>query len=339
MLKEATLVRPLKKRFVQCTACEHFCAIPPDGAGKCGVRRNIDGTLNLVVYADPAAVHVDPIEKKPMFHLLPGRTILSLGTLGCNFTCAFCQNWDISQRGAEADWRRSHRRVMPADLVDRCVREGIPLLAYTYNEPTVFFEYAFDTCKLAHERGVRNVFVSSGFESQLALDAIEPYLDGINVDLKAFTETFYRDVCGTRLKPVIRNIEHIAKRARIWIEITTLLIPGLNDGDAELKDMAAWLASVSPDMPWHLSAFHPDYRMLDRPPTPHRALMRAYDIGKAAGLRYVYLGNVRDVERSSTACPGCGARLVTRAWYDTRTHWREPGVCHSCGARIPGVWR
>ncbi len=227
---------------------------------------------------------------------------------------------------------------MPADLAARCRQCGIPILAYTYNEPTVFFEYAYDTARLAHQHGIRNVFVSSGFESPAALDMIEPYLDAINVDLKAWSDTFYRQVCGTRIEPVLRNIEHIATCTAIWIEITTLLIPGLNDDEAELRAMAAWLAGVSPDLPWHISAFHPDYLMLDRPPTPHRSLLRAWEIGKEAGLRYVYLGNVHDGDRESTYCPDCHTLLISRNWYAVRQRWREAGVCHGCGAAIPGVW-
>jgi pyruvate formate lyase activating enzyme len=213
------------------------------------------------------------------------------------------------------------------------------MLAYTYNEPTVFFEYAYDTARLAHQHGIRNVFVSSGFETLQALEAIEPYLDAINVDLKAFTERFYREICGTRLQPVLRNIEHIARRTGIWIEITTLVIPGLNDSEKELRDIATWLAQVSPDLPWHVSAFHPDYLMRDRPPTPMRSLTRAWEIGREAGLNYVYVGNVLDSTRESTSCPQCGELLISRSWHRVRTHWSEPGVCHGCGASIPGVWQ
>jgi pyruvate formate lyase activating enzyme len=339
MLHEATLYRPLKKGYVQCTACEHFCAIEPEGMGKCGVRRNYDGALYLVVYGQAAALHVDPIEKKPLFHFLPTQPVLSLGTMGCNFTCQFCQNWGISQSGAQADPRgRNGQPAMPADIVARCRQDGIPMLAYTYNEPTVFLEYAHDTARLAHEQGIRNIFVSSGFESPAALAMIEPYLDAINIDLKAWSDTFYRQVCGTRLKPVLRNIEHIATRTKIWIEITTLLIPGLNDDERELRAMAAWLAGISPDLPWHLSAFHPDYQMLDRPPTPQNTLIRAWEIGKEAGLRYVYVGNVHDDDRAATFCPACNTRLVSRNWYTVRQHWRAAGVCHGCGATMPGVW-
>ncbi|MEA3335720.1 MAG: AmmeMemoRadiSam system radical SAM enzyme [Chloroflexota bacterium] len=339
MRKEATLYKKLKKSYVQCTACEHFCAIEPGGMGKCGIRRNYDGALYLMVYGQAAALHVDPIEKKPLYHFLPTRSILSLGTVGCNFQCQFCQNWSISQAGDKVEpGYAGGEQAMPEDLVSFCQRRNIPMLAYTYNEPAVFFEYACDTARLAHQNGIRNVFVSSGFESMDALMEIEPYLDAINIDLKAFNDRFYREVCGTRLAPVKRNIEHIVHHTDIWIEITTLLIPGLNDSEPELREMAAWLVSVSPDLPWHISAFHPAYKMLDRPRTPHGSLVRAWEIGKDAGLNYVYVGNVHDRDRESTLCPQCGERLISRSWYRVTAHWRRPGECHGCGARIPGIW-
>jgi len=212
------------------------------------------------------------------------------------------------------------------------------VIAYTYNEPTVFFEYTYDTAKLAHESGIKNVYVSNGFMSCAALDMIEPYLDAINVDLKAFTEGFYETRCEARLEPVKRNIAHIARNTDIWIEVTTLLIPGLNDRDSELQAMAEWLAGVNPDIPWHMSAFHPDYRMHDRPPTSHAMLIRAYEIGKRAGLRYVYVGNIIDAERGSTRCPQCGQSLIARDGYEVEQHWETAGICPECACEIPGVW-
>lgn len=340
MLPETYLARPLAKGYFQCLACEHFCAIAPGAAGKCGVRRNLDGAIRLVVYGRAAAAHIDPVEKKPLFHFLPGRPIFSVGTLGCNFFCRFCQNWQISQsRDFDPQSSYAGQELMPDQIVTLCNSQGISMIAFTYNEPTVCFEYAYDTVKLAHEAGLRTVFVSSGFESLAALNMIEPYLDAINVDLKAFRPEFYRTVCGTRLEPVKRNIQHLAQDTRIWIEITTLLIPGLNDSDAELEEMATWLASVDPDMPWHVSAFHPDYQMLDRPVTSPASLTRAARIGRKAGLRYVYVGNVGDPKGESTWCPGCGTLLIRRLWYDVDILWQEPGVCHRCGEHLAGEWR
>ncbi len=339
MRREAFLAKSLSGDAVQCQTCEHFCAIKPGEAGKCGVRRNVDGTLYLVVYGEAIAVHVDPVEKKPLFHFMPGGDILSIGTYGCNFRCPFCQNWQMSQ-ARDFDDHRDYlgQPAMPQLLIDTCLKNNIAMIAYTYNEPTVFFEYTYDTAKLAHEHDIKNVYVSNGYMSEAALDMIEPYLDGINVDLKAFTEEFYREQCQARLEPVKRNIAHMARETDIWIEITTLLIPGLNDSDEELQAMAAWLAEVDPDMPWHVSAFHPDYQMQDVPRTAQRDLARAYEIGKQAGLHYVYVGNVMDADRESTYCPQCKEKLIQRHWYSVRELWRERGVCPKCGHAIAGVW-
>jgi len=340
MRKEAYLVKSLSGGAVQCQVCEHFCAVKPGEAGKCGVHRNIDGTLYLVVYGEAIAVHVDPIEKKPLFHFMPHGDILSIGTYGCNFHCSFCQNWQMAQT---RDFDDQHdylgQQAMPKMLVNNCLKNHIPMIAYTYNEPTVFFEYTYDTAKLAHENGIKNVYVSNGYMSRAALDMIEPYLDGINVDLKAFTEEFYREQCQARLEPVKRNIAHIARETDVWIEVTTLLIPGLNDSEEELRAMAEWLAEVDPEMVWHVTAFRPAYQMLNRPPTSQRALARAYEIGKQAGLHYVYVGNVMDADRESTYCPECGEKLIQRRWYSVKELWRKRGVCPQCDHAIAGVWK
>lgn len=339
MRKAAYLAKPLSDGAVQCQVCEHFCAIKSGQAGKCGVRSNYDGTLYLVVYGKAVAINVDPIEKKPLFHFLPRGDVLSIGTYGCNFRCSFCQNWEMAQkRDFDEEQDYLGQDAPPEALVNTCRRRGIPMIAYTYNEPTVFFEYTYDTARPAHEMGIKNVYVSDGFMSRAALDMIAPYLDGINVDLKAFSEEFYREVCGARLEPVKRNIRYIAQETDIWIEVTTLLIPGLNDGDGELRAMAAWLAEVDPEIPWHVTAFCPSYKMLDRPPTSPHALARAYEIGKEAGLHYVYVGNVRDADRESTFCPECGQLLIQRHGYDVREVWPERGDCPRCGHVIPGVW-
>ena len=339
MRKEVYLAKPLSDGVVQCQACEHFCAVKPGETGKCGVRRNIEGTLYLVVYGEAIAVHVDPIEKKPLFHFMPRGDILSIGTYGCNFRCPFCQNWQMSQMRDFDDERDALvQTASPEALVNTCLRNHIRMIAYTYNEPTVFFEYTYDTAKLAHQHGIKNVYVSNGYMSRAALDMIEPYLDGINVDLKAFSEAFYREQCQARLEPVKRNIAHIARETGIWIEVTTLLVPGLNDSEDELRAMAEWLAEVDPAMPWHVTAFHPDYEMLDRPRTSQRALAHAYEIGRQAGLHYVYVGNVMDADRESTTCPQCGQKLIQRHWYSVKELWRERGACPQCDHVIAGVW-
>ena len=336
---QAYLARPLSHQAVQCRVCAHFCAIEPGETGRCGVRRNVDGRLYSLVYGRPVAVHIDPIEKKPLFHFLPGGNALSIGTYGCNFRCPFCQNWQMSQvRELNAHAGRRGEDFPPQKLVEMCLQQQIPIIAYTYNEPTVFFEYTYDTARLAHEQGIKNVYVSNGFMSPEALEMIAPYLDGINVDLKAFQDDFYRQQCQARLEPVKRNIAAIARETDIWIEITTLLIPGLNDSEEELTAMATWLTEVDPEMPWHVTAFHPDYQMHDRPHTPQEDLIRAYEIGKAAGLQYVYVGNVMDTDRESTYCPACGEKVIQRYWFNVQTLWSTPGLCPHCQHPIAGVW-
>ena len=292
-------------------------------------------TYNIFFYFQ----YLRPYLRQPLFHFMPRGDILSIGTYGCNFRCPFCQNWQMSQM-RDFDDRRAplEQHAPPEALVNICLRDHTPMIAYTYNEPTVFFEYTYDTAKLAHEHGIKNVYVSNGYMSQAALDMIEPYLDGINVDLKSFSETFYREQCQARLAPVKRNIAHIARETDIWVEVTTLLIPDLNDSEDELRAMAEWLADVDPAMPWHVTAFHPDYEMLDRSQTSQLALARAYEIGREAGLHYVYVGNVMDADRESTYCPQCGQRLIQRHWYSVKETWRERGVCPQCNHAIAGVW-
>jgi pyruvate formate lyase activating enzyme len=341
---EATLSRHLHQGYVQCLACEHWCAVAPGMAGKCGVRRNVHGALRLVVYGKAIAVHVDPVEKKPLNHFLPGSDIFSLGTIGCNLSCAWCQNWEISQRRQfdpaqdfiGEDWP-------PARVVETCHRSGISLIALTYNEPAIYFEYAFDIARLARMEGLRTVMVSSGFETLAALDILAPYLDAVNIDLKAFDEETYRRYCGARLAPVKRNIRHLVRDSGVWVEVTTLIIPDINDSDDELAAIAGFLAGISPDLPWHVSAFTPQYQMRDRPPTPAATLRRAWEIGRAAGLRYVYTGNIwRDARLdgcSDTYCPGCGSLVIRRAGYRVHTFWHKAGICPTCGTALAGRWK
>lgn len=342
MFQPTIMSRPLRRGYVQCTACEHWCAVGPGEAGKCGVRRNIDGALRLVVYGKAVAVHVDPVEKKPLNHFLPGSRIFSIGTFGCNLRCAWCQNWEISQhRAFDPEREYTGDSWSPEQIVQFCVQNDIPLIAFTYNEPTVFFEYAYDTARLAQDAGIRSVFVSSGFETVQALDTIAPYLAAINVDLKTFRDETYHKYCGARLAPVLRNIRHLVERG-IWVEVTTLVIPGLNDSDEELRDIADFLVSVSPDLPWHITGFTPHYQMRDRPPTPASTLRRGWEIGKVAGLRYVYTGNIWGspllAECSDTSCPTCGTKVIERNGYWVRTCWQEAGVCPQCGYKLAGVW-
>jgi pyruvate formate lyase activating enzyme len=264
--------------------------------------------------------------------------------VGCNFRCAWCQNWDISQyRAFDPESDAIGQSLLPVEIVNHCRANDIPMVAFTYNEPVVFFEYAYDTARLAHDEDLRTVFVSSGYETIEALDTIAPYLDAANIDLKAFRKETYQDLCGARLAPVVRNIEHLAGDTDVWLEVTTLIIPQLNDSDGELRELASFLADISPDIPWHISAFAPHYQMRDRPPTSAATLRRAWEIGKEAGLHYVYTGNIWN-DRSlrdctDTHCPVCETVVIQRAGYSVHTSWDTPGVCPQCGTAIAGVWR
>ncbi|MDF1514160.1 MAG: AmmeMemoRadiSam system radical SAM enzyme [Anaerolineae bacterium] len=319
--------------------CEHRCVLRPDAVGICGVRKNMAGELFLTVYGDAVATHIDPIEKKPLYHFYPGSEALSIGTYGCNMRCRWCQNWELSQVRDPKELPASRsRHYTPEELVAIAQQRHIQSIAYTYNEPTVFFEYTFDVAKLAKAHDIRNVYVSNGYMSLESINTISPYLDAINVDLKGFTDKLYTQYAGAHLEPVKRNIEYIAQKTDIWIETTTLVIPGLNDSDEELRAAAEWLADVDPDMPWHVSAFYPSHKMMDRPRTPPATLERAYEIGKQAGIKHVYVGNVRDPGKECTYCPSCGTKLIERFGYSTRVLWQSPGRCFSCGTTIAGVW-
>lgn len=344
---------------VQCTACSWYCKIPKGQTGICGVRQNEDGNLYLLVYGKAIASNLDNIEKKPLYHFLPGTKIFSIGTVGCNFRCKFCQNWDISQVPAliRKEFQEKKQQMVqlgeitqrgqdlpPEKIVQYCVENDIPSIAYTYNEPAIFFEYAYDTAKMAHKEGIRNVFVSNGFESEEALKKIRPYLDAINIDLKSFNKEFYRDICGGKLEPVLENIKRVYKMG-IWLEVTTLLIPGKNDSKKELTDIAEFIKSISPEIPWHVTAFYPQYLMKNLSPTPPGTLEKAYDIGKKAGLKFVYTGNIPGLKGDNTLCPKCGEMLISRHSLSCNEcninviNDSGKGSCPACGELIPGVWK
>jgi pyruvate formate lyase activating enzyme len=351
-MHKAILVTPLKNKKVRCLACNHYCTILPEHTGICGVRQNKDGTLYLLVYGKASAANIDPVEKKPLFHFLPGTKIFSLGTVGCNFSCAFCQNSDLSQVSKDIKQKLITMKhpeladtaigtlgyeLSPQKIVDLCLEKNIPTIAYTYNEPVIFFEYAYATMKLAKKQGIKNVFVSNGYESKEALTKMKGLLDAMNIDLKSFSDEFYQKICKAKLAPVLKTMQH-AHKLGIWIEITTLVIPTKNDSDAELQKIAAFIASIDKNIPWHVTAFHPDYKMDDVPATEKATLLRAYAIGKKAGLNYVYVGNVIDEEHATTYCPACNAKLITRTWHDIQISDFKNGVCGQCKAKIPGIW-
>lgn len=328
---------------IRCLACAHYCQIKEGKTGICGVRKNIKGELKLLVYGRPIAVNLDPIEKKPLYHFLPGSAIFSLGTYGCNFRCSFCQNWDISQISKgyaqfEELIEKTCENWPPQKIVDYCLKNQIPAIAYTYNEPTIFIEYCYKTMKLAKKAGLKNVFVSNGYQSKETIEAIASYLDAINIDLKSFREEFYQRFCGAHLAPVLENIKKFYQK-KIWIELTTLLIPQENDSEEEIKEIANFIASIDKNIPWHISRFFPAYQMLEKSPTELAILKRAYQLGKEVGLNYVYLGNVREKNYESTFCPNCQKELIIRSGYEVKiSPYFKNGRCLNCQEKIPGYW-
>jgi pyruvate formate lyase activating enzyme len=337
-MKEALLYDKLADGRTACRLCRHRCRIEAGARGLCGVRENRGGALYSLVYGRLVARHVDPIEKKPLFHFLPGSLSYSIATVGCNFRCRFCQNADIAQLPNDRGGAIAGERCEPEAVVRAAERSGCRSIAYTYTEPTVFFEFARDTARLARERGLRNVFVTNGYMTSEAVALIAPVLDAANVDLKAFSPRFYREVCGARLKGVLRTLGRLKARG-VFVEVTTLLVPGLNDDRRELRELAAFLAGdLGPETPWHISRFHPDYRMTDRPPTPVETLREAREIGRAAGLKFVYTGNVPGDPGENTFCPGCGEILIARRGFQVAAVRLQAGGCGRCGAAVAGVW-
>lgn len=315
---------------IQCQACAHFCRIPEGQRGQCGVRENSDGTLRTLSYDSIAALNLDPIEKKPLFHYLPGTTTLSLGTPGCNLSCSFCQNASLSQPPRQGKPVRGEA-VSPKELIRMAQASGAASLAYTYSEPTVFIELVCDTAELASTNGLGNVLVSNGFQSPECLDLLGPVVQAANIDLKAFSERFYRDICGAKITPVLKNLVHM-KRLGWHLEVTTLVIPGENDSDQELTDIARFiLADLGADTPWHVSRFHPCHQMIDHSPTSLDTLKRAWDIGKAAGLWHVFVGNVPGSGLENTICPGCGHVVMERNGFTVLRDRMEKGKCRGCG--------
>ena len=334
---EAMLYDRLEGQRIECRLCAHRCVLRAGQFGICGVRQNVEGTLYTYVYEEVIAAHIDPIEKKPLFHFLPGSLALSIATVGCNFQCPFCQNWEISQTRLSGGGPELRSNYLPVEEVVRQAKlNRCASISYTYTEPTIFFEYAYDVARLARGEGIKNNFVTNGFMTAEALETIKPYLDAANVDLKFFREEKYKKVCKARLQPVLDSIKKM-KELNIWVEVTTLIIPGENDSREELQEMASFLASVDPDIPWHLSRFHPDYKYLNSQPTPISTLRLARDIGREAGLNYIYLGNVWG-EGENTICPGCGALLIEREGFAVRENRIKAGHCTDCGRLIAGVF-
>lgn len=336
-MKKASFFRQGKDKLVICELCNHQCHIKESRRGLCGVRENRDGTLYSLVYGKLVSEHIDPIEKKPLFHLLPGSSSYSISTVGCNFQCEHCQNYQISQyphiQGAEI----LGQARTPEEVVHAVERSGCESISYTYVEPTIFYEFAYDCAVLAHKRGIKNIFVSNGYMSTPVTRQLAPVLDGINIDIKAFTEKFYRQVCKARLAPVLENVR-LMHELGVWVEVTTLVIPGWNDSSEELRDIAKFIKEVDPAIPWHVSAFFPTFKMLDRPPTPASSIRQARDIGLQEGLRFVYVGNVSGQGGESTYCPSCGEEIINRRGYLVGEMNLANGRCKTCNERIEGVW-
>jgi pyruvate formate lyase activating enzyme len=336
MIKKAMLWRSLEEGEVECELCAHRCRVKAGKAGVCGVRKNRDGELMTHVYGEVIAAHVDPIEKKPLYHFLPGTTSFSIATVGCNFRCPFCQNWQISQVTKKGQ-RFSGGQALSSEEIVRAARaRGCRSVSYTYTEPTIFFEYAYDTARLARSSGLANIFVTNGYMTAEALRMIQPFLDAANVDLKSFRDETYKKICGARLQPVLDSIR-LMRELGIWVEVTTLVVPDLNDGDQEIGEIVRFIASVSPEIPWHISRFHPDYKYDQTPATPLETLRRARLLGNEAGLKYIYIGNVWG-ESENTNCPQCGKALIRRSGFSIEENRVRGGKCSFCGSPVAGVF-
>jgi pyruvate formate lyase activating enzyme len=336
-MHEARLYEKLEAGRVKCALCAHRCTIADGKRGVCQVRENRGGTLYTLVYGQAISQAIDPVEKKPLFHFYPGSKAFSFATVGCNFRCSFCQNWQISQMVHEGGQIEGHE-ASPEHLASAAQHYGCRSIAYTYTEPTVFFEYAYDTAVKAARWNIKNIYVTNGYMTDEMLDAFGGHLHAANVDLKAFSDEFYHKTCGARLQPVLDAIKSM-KRRGIWVELTTLLVPGMNDAEDELRHLAEFIAQeAGVDTPWHVSRFHPDYKVQDRGPTPEPTLRRAREIGLKAGLRYVYEGNVPGSEGENTYCYNCHKLLIQRYGFGVLENLVLPEhKCPYCGVTIDGV--
>jgi len=349
-MKECLFYEKLENNFVKCRACRHFCKIGEKKAGRCGVRFNEKGKLFLAVFGKAAAVNIDPVEKKPLYHFIPGTKTFSFGTVGCNFRCGNCQNFGISQFRLENEKGKVKQKEIekmdlgisfsPQEIVSKAKQVGCSSIAYTYNEPTVFFEYALETMKIAKERRLKNIWVSNGYMSKEIIEKIIPLLDAFNIDIKSMDPDFYKKICGGKLEFILENCEKIAKSSA-WLEITTLIIPGLSDQDEMLEKLACFIKKkLGSEVPWHLSAFSGEisWKMKEIPSTGLEKIKKAYKIGKKCGLKHVYVGNIVLAEAGNTFCPNCGRVLVKRNGWEVKRE-DEEGRCYWCGKKLAGVWK
>ncbi|MCK5062071.1 AmmeMemoRadiSam system radical SAM enzyme [Candidatus Parcubacteria bacterium] len=340
-MKECLNYKKIDPQTLQCQTCNHFCKIKEGRVGICGIRQNIGGKLYLLTYGKAVAAHVDPIEKKPFFHFLPGSFAYSFGTIGCNFRCKNCQNYDISQmfglKGRVREYNKLNwgYSISPERIVKEALENQCQSIAYTYTEPTVFMEYALNTMKLAKEKGLKNVWVSNGFMSDKTLDKIIPYLDAINIDIKSFNNDFYKSNCGAKVQPILNNCKRLA-REKIWLETTTLVIPTLSDNEEMLRQIAGFIKNeLGNFVPWHISAFSGEisWKLQNIPDTPIEIIENAYQTGKEEGLKYVYGGNVAGSNTENTYCPKCGSVVIKRDNYHISRQDKK-GICARCGENI-----
>jgi pyruvate formate lyase activating enzyme len=334
--REASWYKKLEDKRVECQLCPQGCKVADAERGTCGVRENRGGVYHTLVWGLPCSVHVDPIEKKPLFHVLPGQQAFSFATAGCNVECKFCQNWEISQFRPE----QVKSAWLPPDALASAAQEsGATLTSATYSEPVVFWEYVRDVAKAARARGLKTTVVSNGFIQEQPLKEVLPLLDAIKVDLKSFRDQFYREQLRGRLEPVLKALE-VIRGAGVWLEIVVLLVPTLNDSEAEVRELSRWVKGhLGPDVPVHFTRFHPTYRLTNLPPTPVATLERAWKIGREEGLHFVYLGNVPGHQAENTYCPGCNATVIRRVGFQVVANALSEGKCSRCGRVVPGVWK
>ena len=319
---------------LECRLCPRYCKLREGQRGFCFVRQNVGGTMELTTYGRSSGFCVDPIEKKPLNHFLPGTSVLSFGTAGCNLGCRFCQNWNISK---SREFDRLADQARPETIARAARQLGCRSVAFTYNDPVIFAEYAIDIAQACREEGIASVAVTAGYITDVARPEFYRHMDAANVDLKGFTESFYHRLCFAELGPVLETLRYLRHETEVWFELTTLLIPGENDSDAELHKASAWIReNLGVNVPWHFTAFHPDFKMMDTPPTPVATLRRAREIALSEGLQHAYTGNVHDAQGGSTYCPGCGTCVIERDWYELGTWRMEGNRCAECGTVIPG---
>ena len=334
--REALLYEEEENGAVTCNLCAHRCYIPVGREGICKVRENRSGVLRTLVYDRVISANIDPVEKKPMFHFLPGTSTFSIATVGCNFHCRYCQNWEISQLPRIRASTVPGQRLTPEEILNLAIEAGCKSIAYTYTEPTIFFELAYDTARLATETGLKNIFITNGYLTAEALRMIRPYLHAANIDLKGFDDKRHRRMSGAKLQPVLDSIA-LTKQLGIWLEVTTLVVPGHNDSDEELRQIALFLKDVDPEIPWHLSAFFPAYKMMESEPADRESLLRAWQIGKDVGLAHVYCGNIPTLHED-TVCYRCNKTLIRRVGFNVESNRLDQGHCPSCHTAIRGVW-